>query len=117
MNAATKLRESIRGRTDAFVASDFDTNKAVGILRKMHVGGEIEITGYDMDSNGKPVKRYKIVRLHEYKVRRVPMGAHNDKRVSDKPLHVQPWSRVYPDLFREPDFSGYAHTVRRVVGC
>lgn len=32
MNATTKLRESIRGRTDTFVASDFDTDKAVGGL-------------------------------------------------------------------------------------
>lgn len=117
MNETTKLRESIRGRTDTFVASDFDTNKAVGILHKMHVGGEIEIAGYDMDSNGKPVKRYKIMRLHEYKVRRVPMGAYNDKRIGNAPLYVQLWLRVYPDLFREPDFSGYVHTVRRFIGC
>lgn len=118
MNETTKLRESIRGRTDTFVASDFDTEKAVGILNKMYIAGELEVYGYDKSVCGRPVKRYKIVKLHEFKVRRGPRGIYNSKEmVSDKPMYVQLWSLVYPDLFRAPDFSGYAQTVRRVVGC
>lgn len=107
MNETTKLRESIRGRTDTFVASDFDTDKAVGILNKMYIAGELEVYGYDKSVCGRPVKRYKVVKLHEYKVRRVPMGVYNDKRVRNAPLYAQLWAKVYPDLFREPDFSGF----------
>lgn len=113
MNETTTLRESIRGRTDTFVASDFDTDKATGILNKMYMAGELEVYGYDKSICGRPVKRYRIVKLHEFKVRDVRRSV---ERIAT-PMYVQLWSRVYPDLFRAPDFSGYKQTVRRVAGC
>lgn len=116
MNETSKLRESIRGRTDTFVASDFDTDKAVGILNKMRVEGEIEVAGYDKGVSGQPVKRYKVVKLREFSAKRRCADIRKDM-VSEKPMYVQLWSRVYPDLFRVPDFSGYKQTVRRFVGC
>lgn len=114
MNETTKLRESLRGRTDTFVASDFDYERAASILNKMRNEGEIEVYGYDKGAHGQAVKRYKVVKLREFSVkRRTP----SQERTSDKPLYMQLWAKVYPDLFRVPDFSGYVQTVRRVVGC
>lgn len=117
MNNTIKLRESIRGRTDSFTAEDCKIEKAGGILNKMLHDGEVEIAAYDKNSNGRPIKRYKIVKLREYRAERekkvtVPRA----EKVREIPLYAQLWALVYPDLFRIPDFSGFKQTIRVFKG-
>lgn len=118
MNDTAILRESIRGRTGTFVASDFDADNAAGILNKMYIGGELEVCGFDKGKNGRPVKRYKIVKLREFKMKREPKTpiVYRKDRPREIPLYVQLWSLVYPDLFVLPDFSGYKQTLRTFKG-
>lgn len=117
MNDTVKLRESIRGRTDSFVATDFEIEKAAHILNRMYCDGEIGIASYDKSKVGRPVKRYKIVKLREYRTAReqkVPVP--RIEKVREIPLYAQLWASVYPDLFTVPDFSGYRQTVRQFTG-
>lgn len=111
MNDTIKLRELIRGRTDTFIAADFDIDKAALIMNRMRSDGELDVVCYDKSKKGRPIARYKIIKLRPFRVK---------YRCSEKacvmPLYAQLWAQVYPDLFRIPDFSGYRQTMRRFVG-
>lgn len=119
MNNTSIIREAIRGRTDTFVASEFEYKSIACILNKMVRDSEIYIVGTTRGIHNRPVSVYKVGTLKTEKVIpkvRVPRVL---KKAKPKyvPLYMQLWAKVYPDLFREPDFSGFKQTVRRIVGC
>lgn len=118
MNETSKLRESIRGRVDLFMASEFEYKSTACILNKMVRDSEIYIIGTTKGAHNRPVSVYKVGTLKTEKV--IPkQGVRRDKIIKpkDTPLYVQLWSKVYPDLFAIPDFSGYKQSVRKFIGC
>lgn len=119
MNNTAELRESIRCKTGTFTASDLNFKSPSNILNKMVRDSEIYVVGTTRGIHNRPVSVYKVGTLKTEKV--IPKVSVprviKEAKPKEIPLYVQLWSRVYPDLFLVPDFSGYKQTVRRFIGC
>lgn len=115
LNDTGYIRSKLQGRTDAFTASEFSHIKSVAsVMNKMHRRGEIMIVGVaGYAKSSKPVNVYKVINLKQKKEK-------VEKQASSRPVLVcreipvfnTLWGKVYPDLFTNPDFSGYSMTKR-----
>lgn len=114
MNNTAELRESIRGRTGTFLASDLGFKSTACILNKMVRDSEIYVVGTTKGIHNRPVSVYKVGTLKTEKVIPKTRVSRVVKPVHPKetPLYVQLWSLVYPDLFQVPDFSDFKQTMR-----
>lgn len=108
MNNTATLRERLREHTGTFRAIDFaDISSSHAIITKMVNSGEVLLVSYTRP------KVYRVGKLKDHKPRLAPKAVYARKPKDEPvPLYVELWSKVYPELFKVPDFRGFKSTVR-----